>query len=184
MANGIHRFSGENQEIRELAQWFQTNAESVREYKIKIMNRIRENQEVPEEFLLMTFEEVDEYFAALFQEIEYSFCLNIIASIEARFRMDYIVRATDRLKDPLSRQFRDIYKDNQEKVGLEDVILEQWKNHHPDIKNYIGAYVGALKYRHWLAHGRYWKPKLGRKYDATSVYPICEAVIQNIPLYV
>ncbi len=132
----------------------------------------------------MTLGEVETYFANIFREIEYSFCLNLIASIEARFRMDYVVRATDKLKDPLSREFRELYKEHQEKVGLEEVILEQWKHHHSHTKSYISAYIGALKYRHWLAHGRYWKPKLGRKYDAISLYPICDGIIQNVPLCV
>ncbi|PLS01935.1 hypothetical protein [Neobacillus cucumis] len=180
MPNGSHRFSGENQEINDLALMFQINYQAVSDYKSKIIKQIREGHEVPEEFLFMTFDEVEIQFTKLLREIENSFCLNLIASIEARFRMDYIVRATDRLRDQLSREFRNIYREYEEKVGLEELILEKWKIHYPEIKSYISAYIGALKYRHWLAHGRYWKPKLGRNYDAISVFPICEGVIENV----
>ena len=117
MTNGLHRFSGENQEIIDLAQWFHINMESMMKYKIETIKRSKENKEVPEEFLFMTMDEVEKTFFNIFREIEYSFCLNLIASIEAKFRMDYIVRATDKLKDPLSRDFREIYKEYQEKVG-------------------------------------------------------------------
>ena len=34
---------------------------------------------------------------------------------------------------------------------------------------------GAFKFRHWLAHGRYWDPNLGRKkYDFQSLYALAE----------
>ena len=32
--------------------------------------------------------------------------------------------------------------------------------------------ITAFKYRHWLAHGRYWEPKLGRIYDYYSLYDL------------
>lgn len=37
-------------------------------------------------------------------------------------------------------------------------------------KALLGELAGAFRYRHWLAHGRYWQPKLGRKYDYLSVF--------------
>jgi hypothetical protein len=36
-------------------------------------------------------------------------------------------------------------------------------------KSVISDLRGALNYRNWLAHGRYWVAKLGRKYDFFSV---------------
>ncbi|WP_047153735.1 hypothetical protein [Aneurinibacillus tyrosinisolvens] len=176
MANGSHRFSGENQNIDNLARWFEVNRAAIEQYKQQILNGII----TPEEFLGMTHRQVGEYFSDLLKELEFSFCLNMIAAIEARFKMDYIVRATDKLKDDLSREFRDIYKEKKENVGLEEVILESWKKHHVNLKNHISFYIGALKYRHWLAHGRYWNPKLGQKYDYTSVYLICSNILNQL----
>jgi hypothetical protein len=45
----------------------------------------------------------------------------------------------------------------------------------------IGDLKGAFKYRHWLAHGRYWEPKLGQKYDYYSVYILAESIFGSFP---
>lgn len=36
----------------------------------------------------------------------------------------------------------------------------------------IGDVKRAFKYRHWLAHGRYWTPKLGQGYNYAAVYGV------------
>ena len=41
------------------------------------------------------------------------------------------------------------------------------------LKSGVSAYRSLLNLRHWLAHGRYWSPKLGRShedYDAELVH--------------
>jgi hypothetical protein len=40
----------------------------------------------------------------------------------------------------------------------------------------------AFLYRHWLAHGRYWKPKLGRVHDFDSLYLLAQTVMARLPL--
>jgi len=30
----------------------------------------------------------------------------------------------------------------------------------------------AFKFRHWIAHGRYWKPKIGKKYDFNEIFKL------------
>ncbi|WP_227937263.1 hypothetical protein [Alkalihalobacillus deserti] len=178
MSNQSYRFSGENQNVEDLARWFQLNTESIQLYRKQVLNE----EIIPEQFVGMSRQEVQEYFLALLREVELSFCLSMIAAIEARFRMDYLIRATERLKDDLSRDFRDMYKEKAANISLEEMILENWKMRYPNFKGYISDYIGALKYRHWLAHGRYWNPKLGKKYDATSVYLICKNIINELPL--
>jgi len=39
-------------------------------------------------------------------------------------------------------------------------------------KQIISEYISVLNYRHWLAHGRYWVPKLGRNFDLMTVTTI------------
>jgi len=46
----------------------------------------------------------------------------------------------------------------------------------------IGELRGAFKFRHWLAHGSYWPPKLGRRYDFTFVYSLADDVLNAFPL--
>jgi hypothetical protein len=106
--------------------------------------------------------------------------LIVLASVEARFRVDYEDRCRYRLKDNLSRSFRAIYKNRKRKVKLEQDIFEAWKTHRAESRLRIGELRTAFKFRHWLAHGRYWQPKIGRNFDFESVFDLAAAVSQKL----
>lgn len=94
----------------------------------------------------------------------------VLTSLEATFKVDFDVRCRKRLKDNLSIYFREVEKKRKDAVRLNEDILEGWKRHEPlDTSGLISDLRGAFKLRHWLAHGRYWNPKLGRKYDFAYV---------------
>jgi hypothetical protein len=181
MASNTQRFSGENQDIQDIALWYRMNIDAIEQYKKNILSFLHSEVSVPEQFIGMTVTEVNEHFAILSKEIELSFSLNAIAAIEAKFRIDYLERATDKLKDELSRRFREIFKEKGKRVGLEEEILDGWKIHHPEYKALIGTYIQSLNFRHWIAHGRYWVPKFGRNYDFTIIYVLCEEIENCIP---
>ncbi len=108
--------------------------------------------------------------------------LSILGALEAAFRMDYLQRVYARRKDDLSQAFRALYKAKGARVSLEDDILEAWKAHSNVSPRLVGDLCGALKYRHWLAHGRYWTPKLGQRYDYDGLYEFAEAVLCAFPM--
>ena len=108
--------------------------------------------------------------------------LAVLSSLEAVFRIDYLVRCQDRLKDDLSRDFRELHKQSAARVRLDEDILELWSLHYPALRGRIGEFRGALKFRHWLAHGRYWIPKLGRKYDFADIYLLATIILGEFPL--
>jgi len=51
---------------------------------------------------------------------------------------------------------------------------------YPDMSSLIGELKGAFRFRHWLAHGRYFQP--GRKYDYRGLYVLAINVLTNFPL--
>ena len=102
-----------------------------------------------------------------------------LASIEASFRLDYELRCRRRLKDDLSKALREIYRVRQEHVALDEDIFEAWRTHLPESKALIGELRAAFKLRHWLAHGRYWQPKLGRTFDFDFIYDLAVAVFEE-----
>jgi hypothetical protein len=51
------------------------------------------------------------------QEADLTSSLTVLASLEAAFRMDYLKRCYRKGKDPVSRAFRDIYKERQQHVS-------------------------------------------------------------------
>jgi len=113
--------------------------------------------------------------------------LQVLSALEAAFRIDYKIRCVLKKKDPLSRDFRELYREKKTKVRLSEDILERWLVRHSDIsglKGLIGEMRGALRFRHWLAHGRYWQPtNFGRKYDYDGVSIIAELIFETFPLY-
>lgn len=108
------------------------------------------------------------------RELDRSAALGVLAALEASFRTDFLVRCYDRRKDDLSRHFRELYKEKGNQVALEAGILDAWKQHVLMAKALISDIIGAFAYRHWLAHGRYWVPKLGQRYDFLSVYLLAQ----------
>jgi len=108
--------------------------------------------------------------------------LVVLTSLEASFRVDFDVRCRKRLKDDLSVHFREVDQTRKKAVRLDEDILEGWKKHEPLASpGLIGDLRGAFKFRHWLAHGRYWTPKLGRRYDFDYVHLMAVGIISGFP---
>jgi hypothetical protein len=105
----------------------------------------------------------------------------LLTSLEASFRVDFDSRCRGRLKDDLSTYFRGIEKERGDRVRLNEDILEGWKLYSNAPPNLIAQLRGAFRFRHWLAHGRYWSPKLGRAYDFDFVFTITSAIVSGFP---
>jgi hypothetical protein len=108
--------------------------------------------------------------------------LAILTWIEAAFQLDYRYRCRNRLRDDLSRAFRATYKRRPDNVSLEKDIFDAWSSYASGAHQLIAGLRSAFKFRNWLAHGRYWTPKLGRSYDFESLYLLADAVYSKLPL--
>ena len=117
------------------------------------------------------------------KETDLTSSLTVLASVEAAFRIDYLRRCYRRGKDPVSRAFRDIYKEKQRYASLEDEIFEAWTNNSSGVRPIIGELRGAFRFRHWLAHGRYWTPKFGRRYDFDDIFALADLTLHSFPFY-
>jgi hypothetical protein len=83
----------------------------------------------------------------------------------------------------VTSQFREAYKKAQEekrRVRLDEEILEIWLDQENSPRNLIEEFRAALNYRHWLAHGRYWIPKLGRQYHPVLVQKIAADLLSSL----
>ena len=114
-------------------------------------------------------------------ENERNSSLNILAALEAAFRVDFIQRCQGRKRDALSGVFRDVYQKKGLRVSLEDDIFSSWRQIHPELKPYVSSLTSALKYRHWLAHGRYWTRKWGKEYDYQEIYSLAQSTFDTFP---
>lgn len=106
----------------------------------------------------------------------------VLAALEASFRTDFHARCSRRLKDELSRHFRSLHRRRGKHISFEDGILNGWRKHSPSGGPLLSDLKAALKYRHWFAHGRYYQPKLGRKYDFFSLYALGRMIHEVLPL--
>ena len=115
------------------------------------------------------------------RELNHNSSFSLLASIEATFKIDYILRVYRGKSDLLSLEFKRIHSIRGNKPRYRD-ILKAWSLYGNGANTLLGELKGAIKYRDWLAHGRYWKPKMGKaKYDFDSIYILSEAIIDNFP---
>ena len=125
--------------------------------------------------------EVAAELAVRIDETEMRSVLVILARVEAAFRRDYDVRCTSKKADPISIDFRKLHKKKGKKVRFEDEILDTWRRHlEPADRDIISQLRTMLKYRHWLAHGRYWN--VGRTHRFQDVYLLADVILSDLPL--
>ena len=123
-------------------------------------------------FVDYNINEIEQELQARLDELDRLTSFSILSSLEASLRMDYLTRCNQKKKDALSRKMKRMYQIRGSRVSLEDDILRMWKETYLEYKIFISEVITAFKYRHWLAHGRYWEPKLGRIYDYYSLYDL------------
>lgn len=172
------RLSKSNQHLDkdDIAEMF-----SYREKSIKIFFS-NHNPDYSSTFVGFSQPELEEELNYHLAEIERDACLNLLAAIEAIFRLDYAIRCEERDKADISRKFRALFSEYQYWLPLEDGIFEEWKKVSGIKTSTISFLKGAFKYRHWLAHGRYWTLKAGKqKYDFYELYNLATE-LDNFPL--
>ncbi len=115
-------------------------------------------------------------------ETELAMVMTLLAAIEASFRVDYLKRCSRRTKDKLSQEFRKLYHKKKRRVSFENDILKLWKLHSDVPASLIGEIRDAFRFRHWLAHGRYWTIEIGREYNFSTVYELARTIEQEFRL--
>ena len=141
------------------------------------------NPSSAQRFLGLAPREVRTEKETLLDESRRSSSMDVFGALEAAFRVDFLQRCYGREKDDISRTFRDIYRNKGARVSLEGDILATWRqdlNVPQRVKRVIRELTDAFKYRHWLAHGRYWRPKF-QKLDYDEVYSLAEATLASFP---
>ena len=157
MADKRISFSNEELPIKEIDAYFVTTEKALRSFYHP--NNLY--------FATYTSEELSNELESRIDELDKSTAFTVLAAIEAYLRIDFFQKCDKRKRDLLSKKFRELYEEKGQKLLIED-ILELWMQH-ISRKSVISELRGALKYRNWLAHGRYWVPKCGRKYDFYDV---------------
>ncbi len=168
-------FSEQNLVLDEIDQYYRNIEASTRFYFSL------SNPNADELFAGRAKTEIEYELEIISKENEHLVALNLLASVEAAFRVDYLQRCYKRKKDSLSLALRAIHVTKGNHASLDDDIFTAWKENTSSSNSIVSDLKGAFKYRHWLAHGRYWEPKLGRKYDYFSVFTLAQTVFNSFP---
>jgi hypothetical protein len=117
-------------------------------------------------------------------ELELSYSLTLLASVEAYFMVDYVLRCKLRKKDAVSQALRGIFRRKQERANLiDDILLKGWNKNAAVPPRLLNEMIRAFDLRHWLAHGRWWVLKVGRPaFDFVSVYNLALQILATFPL--
>ena len=105
--------------------------------------------------------------------------LSLLAFLESCFRVDYIQRKKNNLKDELSKALIKIFNRRHYRASLEDEIFRTWHKLgylDPAINSHLHE---AFHYRHWLAHGQYWESDKFRKRDFYELSSLVEGLINS-----
>ena len=165
MTKWNYSISKMNLEYREIAKLFNIRERALKLYYSEL------NPLYSQIFVGYSQIELDEELKYQLNEIEKDACLNLLAAIEAAFRVDYAIRIKEKDNNILSKKFRLLFNIYEYQMPLEDVLLEEWKKYISRKSNIISILKSAFQYRHWLAHGRYWiLKKKNRKYDFYELY--------------
>jgi len=142
-------------------------SEDQREYEVRFFGYARK--------------EVAQELAERKNEASLVYSLSILAALEAAFRIDFQKRCKRRGRDTISRKFREINKINKNHISLDEDILEAWRSGNSIQRKIVGDIRAVLKLRHWLAHGRYWVPKLGANFSIIEVFILSQTVMKSFP---
>jgi hypothetical protein len=137
------------------------------------------NSTIRPEFIGYTLAELESELEERINEQDKSSCLSLLAALEALIRIDYLQRCYEKLKDDVSKKMRGVHREKGSRASLEDDILDIWRGDDA-MKSVASQVVGAFKYRHWLAHGRYWVPKFGRNYDFDYLYALAAGFAEKM----
>lgn len=117
-------------------------------------------------------------------EAEHDSCLALLAALEAVFQLDFKRRVASKGNDEPAKEFKRLaiyYGKRSKRVPFDERILETWKQSGLIGGSLISEIRTAFRYRHWLAHGRYWQQTMGRNYDFYALTTITDQV-QQLPL--
>ena len=139
-----------------------------------------DNAKSAQRFFGFTPSEVRTEKEALLEEARRAASMDLFGALEAAIRIDFLQRCYRRERDTVSRAFRHLYREKGARASLEGDILAAWRHHSNVPRSVIENLTNAFKYRHWLAHGRYWNPRFPRL-DYDEVYALAEATLDAFP---
>jgi hypothetical protein len=184
----LNTLSSDELSLSQVWGWYEFQRALIGEEKSRVLHTLSEGEGLAmSRYFGKTRAELDVDFAFQTTELAQLAMFAMLSCTEAALRVDFIGRVHNKDKDSLSRRFwRTFRRRGFQKIRFEEDILDAWceDDAAARIVRAISHFKGALNLRNWLAHGRYWKPKLGRAagYTPVDVFDICRELLEATDL--
>lgn len=103
----------------------------------------------------------------------------VMAYLESLFRIDSFVRVKHKCKGNITAEIKKLLKGKSSipLVRFED-ILDVWKAENMDKAELFREIKSHFMFRHWIAHGRYWKldDNIDTHFDFIDVFMLAQQV--------
>jgi hypothetical protein len=162
-------------ELNDIYGLYKDTTSALREYFNQILEGDFHNRpDLP----LAQVKHVESLLSARHEKIDQTISLTTLAAIESWFRVDFESRLKKREKSSVGRLFKTMHtkKRAHHRARLDDII-QAWSQAEPMAKPAVGSIRSAFKYRDWLADGKYWPPKLGKKYYFHAISQVAEQAL-------
>lgn len=172
------RFEAERiQDLDEAFRWYELQLLLLNE-EDRRLPQLLSGESAPERYRDQSLDELRQLFASARKHLRYAALLHLLTTTEALLRLAFEDLSSRQTKPAIFRRFRSIERERGEKIRLEEDILNTWIEVYPETARSIREFKGVVPLRDWLAHGRYWNPKLGRPiYEVGDVFDIASEML-------
>jgi hypothetical protein len=181
--------SGQHRTIAQVWAWYEIERRILAEEQARVRGDLATAAASPNSpYYGLTSEETEQVFLRSQEELDFLTMLDLMTAAEAAIRLDFLDRSEGRWKDAISRRFSAIHKENAARrrkhwrIGLDESILQTWRELEPETKGPVGKFRAVLNLRHWLAHGRDWVLKPARAHTPKDVYDISVSLLQSLDI--
>lgn len=173
--------------VEDIYSWYQLTNKGLLEQRDEVIDSVihknADSGPTDIEFLGMSLSEIREMFTTLKDELEIAYILKLTAAGEAAFKVDFnnrVKKGKKRRNLTIEDAFKKIStRKSYDQISLEHDIIGTWKLFLPEIRRFpISYFKGLLKYRHWIAHGRYW-PYKGQQYSLDETNLIISGALEE-----
>ncbi len=133
------------------------------------------------QFFARPFDDFIDDLLVLRDEIEARAYLAIVAATEAILQMDFRTRSLGRSRVLLREEAKELAKREKKGRRIEvETVLDEWANLPGARKESISEFKQLLKYRHWLAHGRYFSRNSSVPHDPGFAIKRARALLDEL----
>ncbi len=177
----MSRFEAERlQDLDEVFRWYELQLFLLNEEE-RHLPKLLLGEFIPEIYRDESLDELHNRFASARKHLRYAAMLHLLTTAEALLRLDFERLSKRKTKPAIYRQFRKVGRERGEKIRLEEDILNTWIKVYPETARSIREFKGVVPLRDWLAHGRYWNPKIGRSmYEVGDVFGIASEMLNRM----